>query len=52
MDLVDVENIRGIVNVWIYVERVIGFFRRKYIILEGILLIEYLVCNLDGLVEC
>ena len=45
------ENIRGIANVRIQVERVIGFLRRKYTILEGTLPTEYLACNPDGLIE-
>ena len=51
LDPVDVENTRGIANVQIHVERVIGLFRRKYTILEGTLPTEYLACNPDGPVE-
>ena len=47
-----VENTRGIANVQIHVERVIGLRRRKYTILEGTFPTEYLACNPDGPVEC
>lgn len=46
------ENTRGIANVRIHVERVIGLLRRKYTILEGTLPTEYLACNPYGPVEC
>ena len=45
------ENTRGIANVRIHVERVIGLLRRKYTILKGTLPTEYLSCKTDGPVE-
>ena len=48
MDPVDVEGTRGIANVRIHVERIIGLLRRKYIILSGILPIDFLQCDPNG----
>ena len=50
-DPVDVEGTRGIANVRIHVERVIGLLRRKYTILSGTLLIDFLMCNPNGTQE-
>ena len=45
------ESTRGIANVTIHVERVIGLLRRKYTILEGTLPAEFLFCNSNGPIE-
>ncbi|XP_022777803.1 uncharacterized protein LOC111319261 [Stylophora pistillata] len=48
LDPVDVEGTRGIANVRIHVERIIGLLRRKYTILSGILPIDFLQCDPNG----
>ena len=51
LDHVDVESTRGIENVRIHVQRVIGLLRRKYTIVEGTLPAEFLACNPNGPIE-
>ena len=48
LDPVDIEATRGIANVRIHVERVIGLLRRKYTILSGTLPIDFLMCDPNG----
>ena len=48
LDPVDVERTRGIANVRIHVERIIGLLRRKYTILEGTLPTDFLSSNRSG----
>ena len=45
LDPVDIERTRGIANVRIHVERVIGLLRQRYTILQSILSIDYLICS-------
>ena len=45
LDPADMEQKRGIANVRIHVERVIGLLRWKFTILEGTLPTDFLICN-------
>ena len=45
LDPVDVEQTRGIANIRIHVERVMGLLRQKFTILEGTLPTDFLICN-------
>ena len=45
LDPVDVESTRGIANVRIHVERVVGLLRNKYTILQGTLSTDYLITS-------
>ncbi|KAK3753003.1 hypothetical protein QZH41_016303, partial [Actinostola sp. cb2023] len=45
LDPVSIEKTRGIANVRIHVERVIGLLRQKYSILQSTLPIDYLLCT-------
>ena len=45
LDPVDVDKTRGIVNVRIHVEKVIGSLRQKYTILQSIQPMDYAMCD-------
>ena len=48
LDPIDVDKTRGIANVRIHVEGVIGLLLRKYSIMSGTLSIDYLFWNQNG----
>lgn len=48
---IDVEHSRGIANVRIHVERVIGLLRRKYTVLKGTMPTDFLKCDPSGPLE-
>ena len=48
LDPVDVETTRGIANVHIHVEHVIGTLRQKYTILQSTLPTDFLTSNING----
>ena len=48
LDPVDVEKTRGVANVRIQVERVIGLLRRNFSILSRFLSIDFLISNSNG----
>ena len=48
LDPVDIETTRGIANVRIHVERVIGTLRQKYTILQSTLPTEFLTSSING----
>ena len=51
LDPIDVEKTRGIANGRIHVEQIIGLLRRKYAILSGTLLIDFLISDKNKSLE-